>query len=246
MMTSIAVKIYRFTQYNKTRRKNMKCNKLRGFLKLASGVLLAIALIVTCSSQVNANSAPGLTIERAVPLLLPNTPTPIASWGIYLIAGLLVVAVAVIVIGLLLMRRRTTASKTPARLGMPPTMPPPTRPATTTAPGDVTPQPSQHVAVATFGKLLMPDNTEIPLSGGIKFMDRTDLERFALPDAASYISRRHFLIGFASGSYYIEDAGSGNGTKLNGREIKGFGSQWLTDGDQINVGGVITIIFKTS
>ena len=72
----------------------MKGNKLRGFLKLASGVLLAIALIVTCTSQVNANSVPGLTIERAVPLLLPNTPTPITSWGIYLLAGLLVVAVS--------------------------------------------------------------------------------------------------------------------------------------------------------
>jgi pSer/pThr/pTyr-binding forkhead associated (FHA) protein len=92
----------------------------------------------------------------------------------------------------------------------------------------------------------MPDNTEIPLSGGTKFMGRTDFERIVLPDAASYISRRHFVIGFASGSYYIEDAGSGNGTKLNGKEIKGFGSQWLTDGDQINVGGAITLIFKTS
>ncbi|MGB8706569.1 MAG: FHA domain-containing protein [Dehalococcoidia bacterium] len=224
----------------------MKGNKLRGFLKLASGVLLAIALIVTCSSQVNANSVPGLTIERAVPLLLPNTPTPITSWGIYLLAGLLVVAVAVIVIGLLLMKRRTTARKTPARLGMPPTMPPPTRPATTTPPVDTTPQPSQPVAAATFSKLLMPDNTEVPLSGGIRFMGRTDFERIVPPDRASYISRDHFVIGFASGSYYIEDAGSGNGTKLNGRKIEGIGSQWLRDGDQIDVAGVVTLVFKTS
>ena len=167
------------------------------------------------------------------------------SWAIYLLAGLLVVAVAIIVIGLLFMRRRTTSGKKPARLGMPPTMPPPTRPASTTPPGDTTPQPSQP-AVATFGKLLMPDNTEIPLLGGTKYMGRADFERTVLPDMASYISRRHFLISFASGSYYIQDAGSGNGTKLNGKEIKGLESQWLTDGDEINVGGAITLIFKTS
>ena len=77
-------------------------------------------------------------------------------------------------------------------------------------------------------------------------MGRTDFERIVPPDKASYISREHFVIGFASGSYYIEDAGSGNGTKLNGRKIGGIGSQWLRDGDQIDVGGAVTLVFKTS
>lgn len=92
----------------------------------------------------------------------------------------------------------------------------------------------------------MPDNTEVTLSQGIRFMGRLDVERFVPPDKADYISRQHFVIGFASGNYYIQDAGSGNGTKLNGREIKGMGSQWLSDGDRIDVAGVVTCVFKTS
>ena len=92
----------------------------------------------------------------------------------------------------------------------------------------------------------MPDNTEVPLSEGLRFMGRSDFERMVPSDRASYISRQHLAVGFASGSYYVEDAGSGNGTKLNGRDLKGKGSQWLKDGDQIDVGGVAIFVFKTS
>ena len=92
----------------------------------------------------------------------------------------------------------------------------------------------------------MPDNTVVALSEGIRFMGRSDFERMVPPDRASYISRQHLTIGFASGSYYVEDAGSGNGTKLNGRDLQGMGSQWLKDGDQIDVAGVAIFVFKTS
>jgi hypothetical protein len=214
----------------------MKGNRIRGFLKLLSGVLPAIALIATGTLQVKANSVQ----ERAVPLVQPSDPAPVSSWVIYLLVGLLVVAVVVVVI-VLLSKRRTTARKKPAGLGMPPAMPPPMRPATTTSPGTI-PQSSQPVAAVTTAKLLMPDSTEVILSQGIRSMGRHDFERFVPPDKADYISREHFVIGFASGNYYIQDAGSGNGTKLNGREIKGTGSNWLSDGDQINV----TCFFKTS
>jgi len=234
----------------------MKGNKLRGFLQLSGGVLLEIALIVTCSLQVNASSVPGLTAEKSGPLLQPSTPISIESWVIYLLAGLLVIAVAVTVIVLLLKRKKTAARKRPARMGMPPTTPPPTWPATTTPPGataqpfqpvaGATTQPFQPVAGATTARLLMPDNTVVPLSEGIRFMGRSDFERMVPPDRASYVSRQHLTIGFASGSYYIEDAGSGNGTKLNGRDLQGMGSQWLKDGDRIDVAGVAIFVFKTS
>ena len=92
----------------------------------------------------------------------------------------------------------------------------------------------------------MPDNTEVPLSEGLRYMGRGDFERMVPPDRADYISRQHLAVGFASGSYYVEDAGSGNGTKLNGRDLKGQGSQWLKDGDQIDVGGLAIFVFKTS
>ena len=231
----------------------MKGNKFRGFFELPGGMLLAIALVATCALQVSANSVPGLSVEKAVPLLPPATPVAIDDWVIYLLAGLVVVAVAVVVIVLLLMRKKT--AKRPARLGMPPTTPPPMRPAIATPLGatsqptqpvaGATPQAFQPVAAAT-PRLIMPDNTEVSLSEGIRFMGRSDFERILPPDRASYISRQHLAIGFASGSYYVEDAGSGNGTKLNGRDLKGKGSQWLKDGDQIDVGGVAIFVFKTS
>ena len=231
----------------------MKGNKLRGFLELSGGVLLAIALMVTCSLQVNASPVPGLMAGNVVQPLPPATPIAIEDWVIYLIAGLVVVA-AVVVIVLLLMRRRT--SKKPAHLGRPPTTPPPMRPAMPTPPV-ATPQQSQPVAAAippqgqpvaaaAYARLIMPDNTEVTLSEGMRFIGRSDFERMVPPDRADYISRQHLAIGFASGSYYVEDAGSGNGTKLNGRDLKGKGSQWLKDGDQVEVGGVAIFIFKTS
>jgi hypothetical protein len=227
----------------------MKGNKLRGFIKLSGGVLPAIALMVTSSLQVNASPVPGPTVG---PLLPPATAVAIEDWVIYLIAGLVVVAVAVVIV-FLLVRKRT--SKKPAHLGRPPTTPPPVRPAMPTPPV-ATPQQSQPVAAAIpqqvqpvaagTPRLIMPDNTVVPLSEGLRYIGRSDFERMVPPDRADYISRQHLAIGFSSGSYYVEDAGSGNGTKLNGRDLKGKGSQWLKDGDQIDVGGVAIFIFKTS
>jgi len=232
----------------------MKGNKLRGFLEVSGGALLAIALMVTCRLQVNADSIPGPAADKFGQQLPPSAPIAIEDWVIYLIAGLVVVAVAVVVIVLLLMKKRT--SKKPAGLGKPPTTPPPMRPAMATPPGAVpqqpqpiaaaAPQQSQPIATAAYARLIMPDNTEVPLSEGMRFIGRSDFERMVPPGRADYISRQHLALGFASGNYYIEDAGSGNGTKLNGRDLKGKGSHWLKDGDQIDVGGVAIFIFKTS
>jgi hypothetical protein len=231
----------------------MKGNKLRGFLELSAGALLAMALMVICSLKVYANSVPGLMVERAVPLPPQAATIAIDDWVIYLFAGLVAVAAVVVVIVLLLRRKKT--AKRPARLGMPPTTPPPMRPAIATPPA-AAPQPSQPVAgsppqsfqpvAAGTPRLIMPDNTEVPLSEGLRYMGRGDFERMVPPDRADYISRQHLTVGFSSGNYYVEDVGSGNGTKLNGRDLKGKGSQWLKDGDQIDVGGVAIFVFKTS
>jgi len=231
----------------------MKGNKLRGFLKLTGGAMLAIALIVICSLKVYAGSVPGLMVERAVPLLPPSITIAVDPWVFYLLAGLVVVAVVAVVIVLLLRMKKT--AKRPARLGMPPTTPPPMRPSIATPPAAApqplqpvaaaTPQPLQPVAAGT-PRLIMPDNTEVPLSEGLKYMGRGDFERMVPQDRASYISRQHLTVGFSSGNYYVEDAGSGNGTKLNGRDLQGKGSQWLKDGDQIDVAGVAIFVFKTS
>jgi pSer/pThr/pTyr-binding forkhead associated (FHA) protein len=61
-----------------------------------------------------------------------------------------------------------------------------------------------------------------------------------------YISRRHFIIKFENGQYYVEDQNSTNGTRLNGTEIKGKGKYRLDNGDQIAVADVITLTFKVA
>ena len=48
-------------------------------------------------------------------------------------------------------------------------------------------------------------------------------------------SRRHFRVYQDAGQYFVEDLGSTNGTRVNGRRAK----RWkLTDGDRIQVGKV--------
>ncbi len=52
----------------------------------------------------------------------------------------------------------------------------------------------------------------------------------------SQMSRRQFEIKFEEGAYLISDCGSSNGTRLNGRDLKGEKFQILNSGDVIQVG----------
>jgi pSer/pThr/pTyr-binding forkhead associated (FHA) protein len=54
---------------------------------------------------------------------------------------------------------------------------------------------------------------------------------FRLEDRLS--SRRHFRVRLQGGTYVVEDLGSTNGTRLNGRRVEQSG---LCDGDRISVG----------
>lgn len=220
----------------------MKNKKNKWLIGLASGMLPAISSIAVGITKASANSL-SMVGGREV-IVPPNAPESTINWSLVLVVGLVVLVIVVAVVVSLVMMRRGTSRKRPARLGMPPTMPPPTQPAT--PPPYATTTPQQQPQPTTAGKLILPDNSEIPLQGGTKSIGRADFERLVPPDMAKYISRQHLVVGFAYGNYYIEDAGSGNGTKLNGREIKGAGSQWLKDGDQINLAGVITVVFRSS
>jgi hypothetical protein len=93
-------------------------------------------------------------------------------------------------------------------------------------------------------KLILPDRSEIPLAGMAKQIGRSDFERIVSPEALRYISRQHLWIKYDSGKYFAEDSDSANGTKVNGIEIKGKGLQELNDGDRIDIGGVIQLVFK--
>jgi len=57
------------------------------------------------------------------------------------------------------------------------------------------------------------------------------------------ISRVHARILFVEGKPYVEDAGSKNGTLLNGRHLES--RQRLTTGDTVTIGGVDLIFLKT-
>jgi hypothetical protein len=52
----------------------------------------------------------------------------------------------------------------------------------------------------------------------------------------TYVSQEHARIFAKNGSWYVEDLGSTNGTKLNGQQVQ---SRPLSDGDRITVGTTV-------
>jgi S1-C subfamily serine protease len=95
-------------------------------------------------------------------------------------------------------------------------------------------------------KLVSPDGNNIMLTETTKSLGRNDFERMVPSNSLNLISRQHFYIKYESGKYYIEDYNSANGTKLNGIDIKGKGRLELRDGDSIDVGGIISLNYRTS
>jgi pSer/pThr/pTyr-binding forkhead associated (FHA) protein len=59
------------------------------------------------------------------------------------------------------------------------------------------------------------------------------------------VSRHHARLLFENGAYFIEDTWSTNGTKVNGREIKGKGKTRLCDKDRIEIGQA-ELLFRES
>ncbi len=100
------------------------------------------------------------------------------------------------------------------------------------------------VVEATPAKLAMPDGNEILLAGNARTFGRQDFESFMPRENVPYISRQHINIWYENGKYYIEDRSSTNGTKLNGKDIKGTGRHALADGDLIELAGKLSITFK--
>lgn len=97
---------------------------------------------------------------------------------------------------------------------------------------------------AKRAKLLLPNNMELPIGTGEKWLGRIDFARALAAPELRFISRQHFLIGLVNGGFYIEDSHSDNGTRLNDAEIRGRGRQGLHDGDRITVADAITVSFK--
>lgn len=99
--------------------------------------------------------------------------------------------------------------------------------------------------VYLVAKLELPDGRVIPITGVRQTFGRKDFATYVTPEIANTISRNHFTIYFRSGEFYIEDAGSTNGTILNNKEIRGLGPQVIKNGDVISPAGMLPLRFRT-
>ena len=103
-------------------------------------------------------------------------------------------------------------------------------------------QPPQPVIPTIQKVLVLPDGTELPVDAKKSF-GRVDFAKQAADPM--WVSRKHFTVFEENGEFYIQDDGSANGTKLNGKEIRQAGKQQLKNGDEIVVGDALKVIFKT-
>jgi hypothetical protein len=92
-------------------------------------------------------------------------------------------------------------------------------------------------------KIALPNGIDIHLSGNSKVIGRIDLARALNLDDLGLVSRRHFQVKLEDEQFYIEDLGSTNGTRLNGKDISGQGPVSLDDNDVIEPAGTIPLKF---
>jgi hypothetical protein len=171
-----------------------------------------------------------------------NTNALLAWWLPYLLLIALLAAAAIIIVVLLL--RRPLAPQAvnygAARAG---TMPAVTSPVST-LPATSSPR-TTPVAVGPPAKFVTSGGSELSLAGDGNPLGRRDFQSMAAPDRADLISRQHITVSYENGQYYIEDRGSTNGTRLNGSAIKGTGKHALKDGDNIDLAGALSFVFKS-
>ena len=91
-------------------------------------------------------------------------------------------------------------------------------------------------------KLILPNNSEIPIISGIQIIGREHVLDVLSEDDALYVSREHIEVSLDdnSGRVFIEDI-SRNGTTLNGKEIKGEGKKEVFYGDKIVLARKVTL-----
>ncbi len=113
-------------------------------------------------------------------------------------------------------------------------VPPPAAPAGETS----------HRLVVHFGRLSAP----FPLAKDVTVIGRPDSEMHYYPDIEieldDAVSRRHAEVLRREDGYYLADAGSTNGTMLNGEALAPHEERLLAHGDRIRVGERTEIIFE--
>jgi hypothetical protein len=171
-----------------------------------------------------------------------NTNTLLAWWLPYLLLMALLAAAAIIIV-ILLLRRPVAAQAVNYGAARSGTMPAVTSPVST-LPATSSPR-TTPVAVGPPAKFVASNGSELSLAGDGNPLGRRDFQSMAAPDKADLISRQHITVSYENGQYYIEDRGSTNGTRLNGSAIKGTGRHALKDGDNIDLAGALSFVFKT-
>lgn len=95
-------------------------------------------------------------------------------------------------------------------------------------------------------RLMLTNKTLVRLAENARSLGRDDLANIIAEENMKYVSRRHILLTFDNGRYYVEDENSTNGTRLNGLEIRGNGKRMLKEGDQLELAGVVKLTFAIS
>lgn len=196
-----------------------------------------VAPYTTTTYTLTATNAAGEQRSTSMTLAVELPPPPDDRWMLWGLAALIVVAIVVLVLVLIFTRRKAVPAPAPMAV------------AASTGGTEVVggtqvgavptvfgqPGPGNIGTVIAGAVLVLPDSTEIPLTTGTTWIGRKNFERALSQDQAQYLSRQHFVITYENGSYYLEDRNSGNGTWLNGNDIRGKGKQQLRNGDQIDV-----------
>lgn len=92
--------------------------------------------------------------------------------------------------------------------------------------------------------IVLPDGTEVPV-GAHRVFGREDFQHLLTKEKVLLISRNHFQVYRHGFRFFIEDGAadkpSTNGTKVNGREIKGKNRLILRTGAEIFIANVLKV-----
>jgi hypothetical protein len=106
-------------------------------------------------------------------------------------------------------------------------------------------EPPTAAPPVTNARMVLPDNNEIQISEETRTLGRSDFVKYVSSEVLGFVSRQHLLISFENGKYYVADANSSNGTKVNGVLLKSDERYELKDSDLVVLGEVLTLVFRT-
>jgi len=193
------------------------------------------------TSTYNTTSSPATGTANGVVTSGPSSGNNPFS-NLWLMSLLLIglVAIAAVATILIITRRRTPAPAA-AAAG---TVAASRSTAVATMPATGTATRTSSISPALKAKFVSDKGDTILLPGN-GLIGRNNFQSVLTSDRSDLISRQHLRVDYENGQYYIEDSTSTNGTKLNGKDIRGTGRQAIDNDDVVDLAGVISLTFKT-